>query len=243
MKKKGFSQFLDYLAASILGLAVFATLLAAFNYLTFPSKEIQTIKIEYHAVKTDSINSLNKIEIKTIDSLLNEIKTTSNKIEQEQLEVVEKKSDDSFYNKFYTAVVAIILALAGFFGFKSMTEVKTQAVTDAKEEATKVAKKIAKTEFEKAFTTEFEAAVYAKANKAMTDFLREEYGSLENRILALEQKSENGTDEPDKDDSEPTPPLPDDDPPTVGNYEDIIVPNLGSRSNDLVEPQNPFEDE
>jgi Rad52/22 family double-strand break repair protein len=243
MKKKGFSLFLDYIAAIILGTAVLATLFTGYNYLMIPAAKIQTIEIKYHGVKTDSVNSLNKIEIKKIDSLLNEIKAISNNIQQAQLDVVEKKSDDSFYNKFYTAVVAIILALAGFFGFKSMSEVKTQALSDAKEEATKIAKEVAAMEFGKVFTDEFKTGVYDLSNKAMTDFLREQIGDLENRILLLEQRFENSNDIQDEIIPDLVEHLPDDDPPTTNTEEDIEFPNLGEVKNDLVEPKNPFENE
>jgi hypothetical protein len=196
MTKKNYHIILDIIATAIIALAVILTIIVGYNYLKFPSPKIQTIKIEYHGIKTDSVNSLNKLEIKKIDSLLKEIKTTSNKIQQAQMEVVEKKSDDSFYNKFYTAIVAIILALAGFFGFKSISEVKTQAIEDAKKESTRVAKKvspkIAREEFTRIFDTEYQAGVSAIANETMTNFLRVQIGTLEDRISLLEELIING---------------------------------------------------
>lgn len=246
MTKKNYHIILDIIATTIIGLAVILTIIVGYNYLKFPSPKIQTIKIEYHGIKTDSINALNKLEIIKIDSLLKEIKTTSNKIQQVQMEVVEKKSDDSFYNKFYTAIVAIILALAGFFGFKSISEVKTQAIEDAKKESTRVAKKVspkvAREEFTRIFDIEYQAGVSALANEAMTNFLRVQIGALEDRIFLLEEIRRNGGDGSQEGDAQ------------NNNPENPIIPDVVAeefqveqaenlQDDNLVEPENPFDNE
>lgn len=193
---KNYHVFLNIVATIIIGLAVIGVLAISFNYLKIPATKVQTIKIEYNNSKDVKKNL---IAIKKLDSLLTEIKTTSNKIQQKQLELVENKSDDNFFNKLYTAIVAIILAIAGFFGFKSISEIKTQALDDAKIEATKIAKeestkiskeesrKIAKKEFRIMFNDEYEAKIFTKANQAMNAFLMSEINNLETRIFALEE--------------------------------------------------------
>jgi len=246
MNKKDYHIFLDVIATIIIAIAVLTTVIIGYNYLKFPSPKIQTIKIEYHGVKTDSINELNKIEIRKLDLLLKDIKITSNKIQQQQLEVVEKKSDDSFYNKFYTAVVAIILALAGFFGFKSISEIKTQAIDDAKNESTKIAKKeskkIAKEEFIRMFDTKYKAGVYEQANQAMNDFLRSEIGSLEDRITVLEEFIKNDGNGNSQNEVEPdndNPVVPD----GVLTEDNLHEEDVQADKNNLVEPENPFDNE
>lgn len=246
MTKKNYHIILDIIATTIIALAVILTIIVGYNYLKFPSPKIQTIKIEYHGIKTDSINSLNKLEIVKIDSLLKEIKTTSNKIQQLQMEVVEKKSDDSFYNKFYTAIVAIILALAGFFGFKSISEVKTQAIEDAKKESTRVAKKVspkvAREEFTRIFDIEYQAGVSALANEAMTNFLRVEIGALEDRIFLLEEIIRNGgggDQESEAQHNNPENPITPD-----TEAEELQVEQAENLQDvNLVEPENPFDNE
>lgn len=193
-----FETFLNWIAAIIIFIVVVGILVvtgASFYYSSRNSQKISTIKIEYHGIKTDSVNELNKIEIKKIDSLLTEIKKTSNNIELNQLQLIDNKENDSFFNKFYTAVAAIILSIAGFFGFKSISEVKLKAIEVAKDET----KKVVNEEFDKTFDEKYRKAVNDEATAAMITFLkdpieklgseiREQLKDLESRISILEGK-------------------------------------------------------
>lgn len=231
---KNYQIFLNVIATLIIGITVIGVLILSFNYLKMPSPEIKTIKIEYAISPAESkANQSNK----KIDALLKDLKITSNKIQQRQLELIEDKSDDNFFNKLYTAIVAIILAIAGFFGFKSISEIKSQAIEDAKKEATTVAKeestkiskiearKIAKNEFINMFNDDYEAKVFAQANQAMNNFLSQEIGNLETRIFALEEQiAEMGRNNP---------------PPVNLN---IITPNSEIENlNEVAEPTQTYE--
>lgn len=199
-----FGEYLNYIAATIIGITVIGVLILSFVFLTKKDNKIETIKIEYHGIKTDSINELNKLEIVKIDSLLQSIQKTSNNIQQKQLELVEQKESDLFFNKLYTAIIAIILAIAGFFGFKSVSEIKERAINDAKSEAKFVADK----EFEKVFDDNYKSAVAQEAAKAVSDVLRTEIKSLEDRLYKLENNlPEMNNDDTDINEDEPENPF------------------------------------
>ena len=178
-----FSNYLNYIAATIIAVVVIGVLIISFKFVGNEKPPIKTIKIEYHGVKTDSINELNKIEIQKISILLDSIKATSNKIQQKQIQLIEEKERDDFFNKLYTAFIAIILAIAGFFGFKSVSEIKQRAITDAKEQA----KYIADKEFDKIFDNKYRATVLEESTQALSQILKNEVGSLEDRMTKLEK--------------------------------------------------------
>lgn len=58
MTRKNYHIILDIIATAIIALAVILTIIVGYNYLKFPSPKIQTIKIQYNGIKTDSIKSL-----------------------------------------------------------------------------------------------------------------------------------------------------------------------------------------
>lgn len=195
--------FLNVVATIIVAIAVGGILIISFNYLSIPEENSQLIKIDYQSVDSIKVNS----EIKKLDSLLVELKNTSNKINLEQQQLIKDKTDDNFFNKLYTAIVAIILAIAGFFGFKSISEIKSQALEDAKSEASKIAKNTAKSEFKKIFSAEYEAHVFNISMEAMNRLLLEEIGELESRIAILEQNRPVGNDMQNDNDGQPQNPF------------------------------------
>lgn len=191
---KGYNLLLNTIAAIVIGLSVIGLILLTLKSLNVDEPKTDTIKIEYHGIKTDSINELNKLEIIKIDSLLSEIKNTSNKIQDRQLDLIQEKESDSFFNKLYAAIVAIILAIAGFFGFKSTNDIRARAVEEAKLESTKIAEetaeKSAKEEFKTIFDEEYKGEVFEQATKASSEVLRKEVGQLEKTINKLNKRIE-----------------------------------------------------
>lgn len=248
MTWKKYQMFLNIVATIIVAISVIGVLIISYNYLKIPNTKTQTIKIEYNISKANN-NETNKTEIKKLDSILKSITLTSNKIQQKQLELIDDKSDENFFNKLYTAIVAIILAIAGFFGFKSISEIKSQAIDDAKKESSniakkeskKIAKKEAKEEFVRTFNTEYQAGVFAQANLAMNQLLRTEIQALDERIFALEQNGGN-PDEDGPDGDVPDNNNPDGNNPIGDNTNDVHNDNPPNDIN-LVEPVNPFENE
>lgn len=183
---KGYNLLLNTIAALVIGLAIIGLLLLTLKSLKTEPSEIKTIKIEYHIKKTDSTFIENNTEILKIDSLLNEIQKTSNFIQNRQLELVKDKEDDTFFNKLYAAIVAIILAIAGFFGFKSTNDIRSRAIEEAKKESSNIAKEVAKEsaikEFNTTFDQEYKGEVFKQATKASNEVLRDEIGSLEKTL-------------------------------------------------------------
>ncbi|MEX0813274.1 MAG: hypothetical protein WD048_13730 [Chitinophagales bacterium] len=205
-----FSSYLNFIAATIIGITVIGVLLISFKNLSKKPDEIKTIKIEYHEVKLDSVNHLSIIEIRKIDSLLHGIQKTSNEIQNRQLNLVKEKENDNFFNRLYTAIIAIILALAGFFGFKSVTEIQERAVKDAKEEANIIAQK----QFAKIFNDTYKASVFQECTSAVTELIRNEIGDLDSRVTNLENSTEvesEETKETEEENSEPKRPFDDED--------------------------------
>ena len=181
---KKYELFLNVTATLIIGTAAIGILILSFKYLSGNDVESKTIKIEYKEFDNDSTAiQIQNIVATKLDSTLRELSEISYKIEKRQLQLIEDKENDNFFNKLYTAIVAIILSIAGFFGFKSMSEIKTRAIEEAKEEAAKTAGK----EFERTFNDEYEAKIFEKSNEAMNEFLRTEIRSLEERINILEE--------------------------------------------------------
>ena len=156
---KKYDLFLNITATIIIGIAVIGILIISFSYLSSNDIETKTIKIEYQQFAQDSTSNQiqNKIALK-LDSTIQELTKTSNRIQKRQLQLIEDKENDNFFNKLYTAIVAIILSIAGFFGFKSMSEIKSRAIEEAKQEASNAAEK----EFERTFNDEYEAKIFRK---------------------------------------------------------------------------------
>lgn len=181
-----FNLVLNYIAAFLIASIIFGSLFLTYNYVNIKDKPIENIKIEYHGIKTDSINELNKIEIKKIDSILNRIESIANETQLKITQQVKESQSDNIFNKLYTAIIAIVIALAGFFGFKSVSDIKERAIKDAKEQATD----IAKTEFESIFTNEFRAKIQKETEEVFMKYSKEQIESLTTRISKLESETD-----------------------------------------------------
>lgn len=177
-----FSNFLNYLAAAIIGITVIGILIISFIKLSKDDLKPQTIKIEV-LTKNDSLDNKNETQIKKLDTLLYNLKSISEEIQEKQLKFIEDKEDENFFNRLYTAIIAIILAIAGFFGFKSISEIKQRAISDAKEQARFVANR----EFDDIFDDKYRASVMQESTEALSEILKKEIGELEERIANLEQ--------------------------------------------------------
>lgn len=181
-----FNLVLNYIAAFLIASIIFGSLFLTYNYVNNEEKPIERIKIEYHGIKTDSINELNKIEIKKIDSILNRIENITNETQLKLDKQIKDNESNDIFNKLYTAIIAIVIALAGFFGFKSVSDIKERAIKDAKEQATD----IAKTEFEAIFTDEFRAKIQKETEEGFMKYSKEQIETLGTRISKLESKEE-----------------------------------------------------
>jgi flagellar biosynthesis chaperone FliJ len=203
---KALNNMLNFMAAIIIFIAVIAVIFLGCNHLRkdeLPKKII----IEY-VQSQDSLNNKQIVKLVEMDSLLLEVKEISNNIQDKQVQLISKEEEKSIFDKFYSIVVAVILVIAGFFGFKNITEIKQRAIEDALESSKKVAEEVAikssKTQFEKIFTKEYEGQITNIATDSFTKMLDEEstklnrqISSLQNRIDKLENNPDNnqGTDD------------------------------------------------
>lgn len=168
-------------------LTVFVIILS-YKYLSYEPTEVQKIEIVYGGANVDSVSKGLEVDINKMDSLLVELKIISNEINVRQLRLLENVENENSFNRLFTAAIAVIIALAGFFGFKSIQEVKSNAIKDAIEKSTETAKK----EFDAKFTKDYENSVRKKSEEAYMTTFRKEFEKLkiEERLDKIEQSLE-----------------------------------------------------
>jgi hypothetical protein len=204
---------LNIMAAVIIFIAVLGTMYLGFQHLQKPETP-KRIELMY-TLSNDSISEKSVVKIGNIDSLMTELKSISNDIHTKQIEAIDKEQDKGIFDKFYSIIVAVVLAFAGFFGFKNITEIKSRAIEIAKESSKKIAKKIANStsenQFKEFFTTRFKGEVMDLVTASVSNLIDQEVTKLyvqitklEARIEALEgyEPNDNGGD--DDDDGGPT---------------------------------------
>lgn len=180
-----FSTYLNYIAATILALVIFLALYIVFDQINSdkPSTKIVTIKI--NDLNNTPATEKDKLKVNELKKVLNEIQEVSSDIRKSQAEIIAEKNE-SFFDKIYTAIIAIVIAIAGFFGFKSVSDIKERAIKDAKDQA----EDIAKSEFNNVFTTEYKAGITKEVTEIlMSTIVKNQIEALEKRIFALEQGS------------------------------------------------------
>jgi hypothetical protein len=212
----GFNKFLNVLAAIILFASVMFIIYITNNYIRDNKVNTeQKIIIEYK--KFDPHDTLNSLAysgyIHNIDSVNVVIQQQINNFQEKQNLFLESKKDDAFFNKLFTAVIAFVVAIAGFFGFKSVHEIQANTIKEAKDVAEKEAKSIkqealseaksiaakeaketaekeAKISFDKTFNSDYKSAIHKEAYDAANNFLRKEIEKLQNELLTSNGKIE-----------------------------------------------------
>ena len=202
---KQLNIMLNFMAATIIFIAVIGVLILGYEHLK-KDEPPKKIIIEYKQSQ-DSLKNKQIVKLGKIDSLLLEVKEISNSIQDKQVQVISKEEEKNIFDKFYSIIVAVILVIAGFFGFKNITEIKQRAIEDALDSSKKIAEETAidssKTQFEKIFTKEYEGQILKIATDSFAKILDEEstkfnrqISSLQNRIDQLEN-IQNNNEEPD----------------------------------------------
>jgi len=142
-------------------------------------KELNTSSpIETKLVITPALNIQNDTVIKRLDSINKSIQENLNEIKKVQDNIISSKQDESLMQKIFVSLVALIFAIAGFFGYKSMSEIKVQSLEQAKEEAKKATERI--------FVEEFENRVFSKSLDALKTYSNKELENLNQKISRLE---------------------------------------------------------
>lgn len=132
---KMFSKYLNYAAAFII-LTIIIIFISRINYF---EKRNTIYTVRQYNIEPEKIKENEKILIKkSIDSLntqVNELKKI--KIE---LEDIQKKNNEEF--RFYLAIIGSILAIVGFFGFKSIHDTRQAAMEAVKIKSEDIAEKV-----------------------------------------------------------------------------------------------------
>lgn len=181
---------LNFMAAIIIFIAVFGALILGYQHLK-KDESPRKIIIEYKQTQ-DTLKNKQIVKLDKIDSLLREVKKITNNIQDKQVQVISKEEEKNIFDKFYSIIVAVILVIAGFFGFKNITEIKQRAIEDAQDSSKKIAEETAinssKTQFEKVFTKEYEGQILKITTDSFSKILDEESVKLNRQISELQSR-------------------------------------------------------
>ncbi|NIK91830.1 hypothetical protein GZ212_06675 [Mangrovimonas sp. CR14] len=139
MEDKKYKLFLNALnwSALVIILLSLTSLVVIIFYLTFSdnSPVINNVDVIYSSSQNDSIQ---KITFESYEKILEKKISDVNEVET----IIEKKISEvnSFY-KFIGTILAIIIAVTGFFGFKSLQELKRSTLEKVKEVSENIAVK------------------------------------------------------------------------------------------------------
>jgi len=140
-----FSIFLKWMNALFIVAAIFCLIFIVYKTLSFESEKPNlnelNISIELEKVGNDSLQF--SIATKDLDIFRNfEIAIDKKLItlDENKKAIYEIKEKESFYNVVYTSVIALIFALAGFFGFRSLNEIREKTISKSEEIAKTAAK-------------------------------------------------------------------------------------------------------
>lgn len=130
------------------------------------------------------INENNKLLYKSIDSMLVNFQRNQEILQSE-------KTDRENFISFTSGILAIIIALSGFFGFKSINEMKNAAIESSREQA-----KIESRNISDSFVKEFIKTDLERITKnALTEVVSKYINPLEDRVGSLESDSEDKKEE------------------------------------------------
>lgn len=125
------------------------------NLLCISPKDNTTkeIKISYKLIKSGngaknlmdstSLEYLKLIEQnnkRIVEEVNQSVKTQYDRMQS----IIDSKEEQNIYNNYGAGIIALILAVAGFFGFKSINEMKKDAIEKAENEAKNIAEETAK---------------------------------------------------------------------------------------------------
>ncbi len=111
-------------------------------------KHSKEIKISYHINKNSgSLKDSTSLDYyKIIESnnlkLIREINNSLNTEYKRMQAIVDSKEEQNIYNSYGAGIIALIIGVAGFFGFKSINEMKKEVIEASKRVASDTAKKI-----------------------------------------------------------------------------------------------------
>lgn len=144
-----FTLTLNWIALIILFAVISVFIYSAFNFINriVPEKKSSNISVNF---------KLNEVQLKTPDTTLIKankifIDSLNNKVEQlkvqiktlneskEYIEYIQNRNENDF--RLLLIILGSVFAIVGFFGFKSINDVRENSIKNAKDEALKIAEK------------------------------------------------------------------------------------------------------
>jgi transcription termination factor NusB len=184
--KKNFDLILNISALLIILFVITITGLIAYDFITSRDNSSQLISIDLKKIQPTQLDStlvvLNKSEL---DSLIKYFKQYDEQLDNMSVirqDILRLKDEESYYSKLYISIVAIILVIAGFFGFKSIYEIKSSIRESAEFTATKVANEVAKD----LLTDEYIARKFDEAYMRAKKIYEEQISGFEERLDDIE---------------------------------------------------------
>lgn len=123
----------------------------------------------------NKINQNNDLIYKKIDSMLVNF-------QRNQKVILEEKKEREGFISFTSGILAIIIALSGFFGFKSINEMKNAAIDSSREVAKNESKNISDSLVKEYIKTDLDRIT----KNALTEALSNYINPLEDRVSTLE---------------------------------------------------------
>lgn len=143
-----------------------------------------TLNLNIETKDLNNINKNNELIYKKIDSMLVNF-------QRNQKVILEEKKEREGFISFTSGILAIIIALSGFFGFKSINEMKNAAIESSREQA-----KIESRNISDSFVKEFIKTDLDRITKnALTEVVSKYINPLEDRVGSLESDSEDKKEE------------------------------------------------
>ena len=149
-KKVGDVSLIDKWAIGIIGFCIVLLLCGSACFVvnrTIITPKVARLEI---MVVQDSLANEPSYSSKEVDSLILMTRETLDSYQQYFQTETTKNEQEEMYRSFGALLLSVIVALSGFFGFKSFKDIKDKGVQTAKEVATKEAKAVAESKSKKA---------------------------------------------------------------------------------------------
>jgi hypothetical protein len=193
--KDGFRRLLDYMTAFLLFGAIIAICI-----IVIPNSDKESnlskhvISLNFKEFKgIDSLSlSISRNDIDSLKSFSQEIERKLETLETLRLDIIKMRNEESYYTKVYTSLLVIIISIAGFFGFKSMVDIRTRSIELAEEIADKTSRKTAKrtseSEVKKIMTKEYVKSTYDESLHNVRGLFEEDIQAVSDDNLKLETR-------------------------------------------------------
>lgn len=177
--------FTNIVSVLVVACCVITIFILGYNLVTKEKESVKyEVKATYH-LEIDSTFTKESVQktlfqfkentIKNNEKIYDEINKLIAHFEEDNRELLRQKQEQSNFVSLSSAILGILLAIAGFFGFKSIKEMKKDSIDTASETAEKTAKEVAA-------KTAKETAENTAEEVAKTE-MREKYFNIKDDVL------------------------------------------------------------